>query len=310
MRSASATSRSCGGLLDQGDDVALAQDPAGHAAGVEHVQGVDLLAGAQELDRQAGDVAHRQRRAAPAVAVGAGQDQAGQRQALVEGLGRAHGVLAGQAVGDQDGLGRRGDAGDFRRLAHHRLVQGGAAGGVEDQDVVAAQLGGGQGALGDVGGALAGDDRQALDLDLLGQHGQLFHGGRAAGVERGDQHLLALELVQPQGQLAGGGGLARALQAGHQDHRRRVQGQVQAGGDLAAQHVDQAVIDDLDHLVGRLDRADDRFAGSGFLGLADEVLDHRQGDVGFQQGDANFAQRLVDVLLGQHAATAEAVEDP
>jgi hypothetical protein len=89
-----------------------------------------------------------------------------------------------------------------------------------------------------------------------------------------------------------------------------VQGQVQAGGDLAAQHVDQAVIDDLDHLVGRLDRADDRLARSAFLGLADEVLDHRQGDVGFQQGDANLAQRLVDVFLGQHAATAEAVEDP
>jgi hypothetical protein len=224
-------------------------------------------------------------------------------------LGRAHGVLAGQAVRHKNGFGRAGDAGDFRRFAHHRLVQRGAAGGVEDQDVVAAQLGGAQRALGDVDGALAGDDRQALDVDLLGQHGQLFHGGRAAGVERGDQHLFALGFGQAQGKLAGRGGLARALQAGHQDHRRRVESQVQPGRDFAAQHVDQAVIDDLDHLVGRLDRTDDRFAAGQFLGLADEVLDDRQGDVGLEQGDADFAQGFVDVLFGQHAATAETLED-
>ena len=34
-----------GGLLDQGHDVALAEDAAGHAAGVEGVERVDLLAG-------------------------------------------------------------------------------------------------------------------------------------------------------------------------------------------------------------------------------------------------------------------------
>ena len=254
-------------------------------------------------------MAHRQRRAAPAVAVGAGQDQARQRQALVERLGGAHGVLTGQAVGDQDGLGRAGDAGDFRRLAHHRLVQRGAAGGVQDQDVIAAQLGHGHGALGDVRRALAGDDRKALDLDLLGQGRQLLHGGRTTGVQRGDQHLFAFGLGQTQGQLAGGRRLTRTLKTGHQDDRRRVERQVQAGRDFAAQHVDQAVIDDLDHLVGRLDRADDGLARGQVLGLADEVLDDRQGDVGLEQGDADLAQRLVDVLFGQHAATAEAFKD-
>jgi hypothetical protein len=44
-----------GRLLDQRHHVALAQDAAGHAAGVEGVERVDLLARAQELDRQAGD---------------------------------------------------------------------------------------------------------------------------------------------------------------------------------------------------------------------------------------------------------------
>jgi len=254
-------------------------------------------------------MAHRQRRATAAVAVGAGQDKPRERQALVERLGRPHGVLAGQAVGDQDGLGRVGDPSDLSRLVHHRLVQRSATGGVEDQNVVAAQLGGRDGPLGDVDGALAGDDRQALDPDLRRQQRQLLHGGRTAGVERGDQHLLALGLGQTQGQLAGGRRLARALQASHQDDAGRVQRQVQAGRDVAAQHVHEAVVDDLDHLVGRLDRADDRLAAGQFLGLADEVLDDRQGDVGLEQRDADLAQRLVDVLLGQHAATAETFED-
>ena len=114
------------------------------------LQGVDLLAGAQELDRQAGDVAHGERRAASGVAVGAGEDEAGQRQALVEGLGGLHGVLAGEGVGDEQGLGRLGDRGDLGRLAHHLLVQRGAASRIQDQDVVAAELGGRQGAAGDV----------------------------------------------------------------------------------------------------------------------------------------------------------------
>src|SRR3954465_3637073 len=48
---------------------------------------------------------------------GTGEDEAGERQALVEGLGGAHRVLAGERVGDQQGLVRIGDAGDLGRLA-------------------------------------------------------------------------------------------------------------------------------------------------------------------------------------------------
>ncbi len=80
-------------------------------------------------------------------------------------------------------------------------------------------------------------------------------------------------------------------------------------GLFAAQHVDQAVVDDLDHLVGRLDRADHRFAERLLAGLVDEVAHHRQGDVGLEQGDAHLAHRRVDVLLGQHAAAGKPVED-
>jgi hypothetical protein len=84
---------------------------------------------------------------------------------------------------------------------------------------------------------------------------------------------------------------------------------VDRGRLIAAQHLDQAVIDDLDHLIGRLDRADDVLARGAFGGEGDEVLDDRQGDVGLEQGHAHFAHRLGDVLFGQGAAAGDPVEN-
>ena len=297
-----------GSLFDEGDDVALAEDAAGDAAGVEHLEGVDLFAGAQIFDRQAGDGPHRQHGPAAPVAVGAGQHQTRQGQALMEGLGRAHRVLTGQAVGDQQGLDRLGHGGDFGHLGHQAFVEGDAAGGVEDQDIEALQLRRRQGASGDLDRALARHDRQGGDLDLLTQLGQLLHGRRTTRVQRGHHDLLAVELGQTQRQLGRGRGLARALQAGHQDHGRRRGVQVDRRRLVAAQHLDQTVIDDLDDLIGRLDRADDLFARGLLGGEGDEVLDDGQGDVGLEQGHAHFAHRRIDIRLGQHAATGDPVE--
>ena len=52
--------------------------------GMEVLERVELLADADQLDRLAGDGAHRKRGAAAAVAVDAGQHDAGERHALVE----------------------------------------------------------------------------------------------------------------------------------------------------------------------------------------------------------------------------------
>ena len=65
----------------------LAEDAAGDAARVERFKRIGAFAGAEEFDRQAGDGAHRERRAAAAVAIGAREHEAGKRQALVETLG-------------------------------------------------------------------------------------------------------------------------------------------------------------------------------------------------------------------------------
>ena len=99
-----------GGLLDQRDDVAHAEDAVGDARGMEILQRVELFAGADQLDRLAGDGAHRQRGAAAAVAVDAGEHDAGQADALIERAREIDGVLAGQRIGDEQHFMRIGGA--------------------------------------------------------------------------------------------------------------------------------------------------------------------------------------------------------
>ena len=131
--------------------------------GVEILQRVPLLADADQLDRLAGDGAHGERRAAAAIAVDAGQHDAGDADALVEALGEVDGVLAGQAVGDEQGLVRMGDVAHLRHLLHQRFVDVGAAGGVEHHHVVAAEPRRIHGAPRDLLRRLPGDDRQRVD---------------------------------------------------------------------------------------------------------------------------------------------------
>ena len=104
VRSAFSASIFAAARLDQRHHVAHAEDAAGDAAGMKIVQRVDLFAGADELDRHAGDRPHRQRRAAAPVAVDACQDDAGEADALVEGACEVDRVLAGEGVRDQQDL--------------------------------------------------------------------------------------------------------------------------------------------------------------------------------------------------------------
>ena len=67
------------GPLHERQHVAHTQDAARQPVGVERLEGVGLLAGAEELDRQSGHGADGERRAAAGVAVDLGQHQAGQR---------------------------------------------------------------------------------------------------------------------------------------------------------------------------------------------------------------------------------------
>ena len=275
---------------------------------MEFLERVHLFAGTDQLDRLAGHRAHRERRAAAAVAVHAGQHEAGNADALVEIARQVDGVLAGQRIGDQQDLVRVGALLDLGHLGHQRLVDMGAAGGVENDHVVAAELGRLHGARGDVGGRLAGDDRQRGDAGLLAQLAELLLCRRPSRVERGHQHFLAVALFQTCGDLGRGRGLARALQADHHDDDGG--GSIEIDGDaFVAEQGDQFVMDQLDHHLARLDRLDDLGADGLFAHPVGEAPDHFQRHVGLQERAANLAHGFRHILLRQGAAPGQVVED-
>ena len=73
-------------------------------SGMERLEVLRLLADADELDRLSGRRDDRERRAAARVAVRLRQDDAGQRKHGGETRRRAHGVLPGHRVGDEEDL--------------------------------------------------------------------------------------------------------------------------------------------------------------------------------------------------------------
>ena len=107
------------------------------ALGVERFERVDLLAGADQHDRLAGDRAHRQGGAAARVAIDAGQHDAGDAGALAERFGDVDRVLPGHRVGDEQRLVRVRRLAHRRDLEHQLLVDVEPAGGVEHHDIVA-----------------------------------------------------------------------------------------------------------------------------------------------------------------------------
>ncbi len=309
MAAAFSASMFSAALLDQRDDVAHAEDAVGDAAGMEFLQLVHLLAGADQLDRLAGDGAHRERRAAAAVAVHAGQHEAGDADALVEVAGEVDGVLAGQRIGDQQDFVRVGLLLDLGHLGHQRLVDMGAAGGVEDDDVMAAELGRLHGARGDIDRRLAGDDRQRIDAGLLAELAELLLRGRAARIERGHQDLLACrasvrrlailpvvvvlpEPCRPTIMMTTGAGALRSI--------------VDA---LGAEHLDQLVMDDLDDHLAGLDRLQDLGADGLVAHVVGEGADDFERHVGLEQRTAHLAQRRRDIGFRQRATAGQAVQD-
>ena len=73
----------------------------GQPVGVEDLERIGLLAGAEELDREPGDGRDAERGAAAGVAIDLGQDEAGHRDRRDERLGDADGLLAGHGVDDE-----------------------------------------------------------------------------------------------------------------------------------------------------------------------------------------------------------------
>ena len=272
------------------------------------LEAVELLAHADELDRRAGDRLHRQRGAAARVAVELGEHDAGERQRFLEGLGRVDRVLALHRVDDEQRFHRIEQRVQFGDLAHHLLVDRQAPGGVHQQhvEVVRARplaCGGG-----DLHRLLLGRRSEELRAGLLRDGAQLLDGGRAIDVARDREHLLLPVLAQPLRELADGGGLARALQAGHQHDRRRLAGEIELRR-VAAHQLRQLAVHDADQRLPRRQAADHLLSERAFAHARDEVANDRQRHVGFEQRDADFAQHLLRIGFGQARFAAHRLDD-
>ena len=184
-----------------------------------------------------------------------------------------------------------------------------ASRGVDDHDVVQLATGlvdrvaGDLHRVADTVAGLGSEDGYAgaLAVDL-----ELVDGVRALEVGR-DQHGLLALLLEPQRELRGERGLAGALEPGEHDHGRGVLGVAQAAR-LAAEDLDQLLVDDLDDLLGGVQRRADLLAASPLLDRVHELSNHRERDVGLEQGDPDLASGRVDVGLGEAALAAEVLE--
>ena len=187
-------------------------------------------------------------------------------------------------------------------LVHQLLVNLQAAGGIDDDIVVAVVLG--------VAHSLLGGEHRVLGAPLehrgpglLPHHLQLFDSRGAVDVAGHQQGAVALGL-QLVGQLGGVGGFTGALQAAHHDDGRRVGGHFQPL--LAAAHqAGQLLVDDFDdHLGGG--EALHHLAAHGAVGdFLGELFGHLVVDIGFQQGQAHFPHGFLYVRLGELALAAQ-----
>ena len=196
----------------------------------------------------------------------------------------------------------------LRRFRHHLFVEGGAARGVEQHDVVAAELRGLQGALRDLHRLLSRNDGQRFDGEIAAEHGELFLRGRTIDVERRHQNFFLVALGQAAREFCSGGGFARALQADHhdRDRGRGIEIDLLAVG---AECCNKLVVDDLhDHLAGG-HRLDDGGANRLFADLVDKGPHHVERDVGLEHRAAHLAHGGIDVGFRQRTAPRQPIEN-
>ena len=192
-----------------------------------------------------------------------------------------------------------------RELVHQRLVDVQAAGGVEDDDVAAVRARA-------VDPVAHGLDRVAAlvgvdgNVDLRAELDQLVDRGGTLQVG-GDERGLAAVLLQEQRELAGGRRLARALQAGEQDRRRRSRRErdLRRAG---AHQLGQLLVHDLHDLLAGRQALLHVLRRGALAHLRDELLDDVEVDVGLEQREPDLAHRARDRLVVERPAALEVAE--
>ena len=132
---------------------------------------------------------------------------------------------------------------------------------------------------------------------------QLLHRTWALQVA-GDENWGVPLIREVPGQFTGQGGLTSTLQTGQHDNRWRLLRHIETSS-LATEDVDQFLIDNLNDLVGRVDRLAANNFVSAFLDALDEGTDNLEGDIGFQKSQPNLAGGGVNIRLSQATLPAQ-----
>src|SRR4051794_26787510 len=294
-------------LLDERHHVAHAEDPLRHPLGVEALELVELLAHAREQDRLARDRLDAQRGAAAGIAVELAHQHAVELDGLGELLGDVDRVLAGHRVDDEQDVVRLDRPADVDELLHELSVDVQAAGGVDDEDVLAVHLRLVERPPRDVDRRAVGALLVDVGADLGAELDELVDRGRAVHVARRHRDGRAVLRLQVAGELGARRRLARALEAGHEDHGRRARRERDAHRGAAHQR-GELLVDDLDDLLPRIELADDLRAEAALLHGRRELLDDLEVDVGLEQRETDLAHGPVDVVLGQRPVGADVGE--
>jgi len=154
---------------------------------------------------------------------------------------------------------------------------------------------------------VAGFGCEDVDLRLTTHDLQLRDSVGALEVTRDEQRGVAL-VLEPAAELAGERGLAGTLEPGQQDHRRWRLRQSEATR-LPTEDAHELFVHDLDDLLRRVQGLADLRTLGALLDRRDEVLDDRQRDVGFEQGDPDLPRGRIDVVVGQAPLAAQRGED-
>jgi hypothetical protein len=269
---------------------------------------VRLFAKSHELQWLPGDVTDGEGRAAASVAIHFGEDDAGNAEAFVKFVGRFYGILTGHGVGDEQDFDRIQSRFELLQLLHQLLVDVEAAGGIHQQNIAAGVHGFAASGLRQIErGFFFGRAGINRHFDIARNDGQLIARGRPIDVHR-DQLRTMTVLSQPACEFAGGRGFARALQADDHEDAGRIVGETQLRF-MAAEDFDQFLIDDADDLLGRRERGEYFLAQDPLLHVFYQLFDDFEVDVGFEQGDADLAQRRIHVFGGEPAFAAQIFKD-
>ncbi len=274
---------------------------------MEGLEGGGLLPHPQEFDRLTGNGADGQGGAAAGVAIGLGQHHTGERQGRVEGTRGIGGILAGHTVHHEQGLDRIHGSVQALDLLHHVGVDVQAPGGIDDQHIHVLPAGRIECRLGNGERILVGLAGKEGHVHFAGQGAQLLDGRRAIHIATGDHDRFLAPLLEPACQLRRTGGLARALQAGHQHHRRWLYIELQFVVGLA-HDVHQLIMNHFHQGLARGQALQHLMTDRPLPHPFDEFLHHRQGDIRLQQRHAHFPQGVLDIVFAQPPLPTQVLE--